>query len=77
MTAIIGLRPTVSNRRPSRSGPRKLPTAKRMMKTGTTPSETPKNVAEERAEVEGDGVVEERLADEQREAEDARGAGSC
>jgi hypothetical protein len=29
--AIIGRRPTVSKKRPSRSGPRKLPTAKGMM----------------------------------------------
>ena len=40
------------------------------MKSGTAPEPTLKNVAEDRAEVEGDRVVEERLADEQREAED-------
>ena len=40
------------------------------MKRGTAPEATLKKFAEHRAEVEGDGVVEERLADEQREAED-------
>ena len=44
MPAIIGFRPTVSNSRPSRSGPRKFPTAKTMRKTGTKLDETPKNV---------------------------------
>src|SRR5205085_3678454 len=42
--AIIGLRPTVSKSRPSRSGPRKFPTAKTMRKTGTKLEETPQKV---------------------------------
>ena len=44
MIVIIGLRPTVSNRRPSVSGPRKLPKAKIAKKIGTLPAATPKNV---------------------------------
>jgi hypothetical protein len=42
--AIIGFRPPVSKRRPSRSGPRKFPTPKTIRKTGAKLDETPKNV---------------------------------
>ena len=44
MIVIIGLRPTVSNSRPSSSGPRKLPAAKTIRNTGTNVAETPKKV---------------------------------
>ena len=42
--AIMGFLPTVSKSRPSSSGPRKLPTAKTIRKTGTKPEDTPQNV---------------------------------
>jgi hypothetical protein len=41
---IIGIRPTVSNNRPSVSGPRKFDTANTTMKYGTVPDATSKKV---------------------------------
>src|SRR4051794_10085094 len=41
VSEIIGLRPTVSNSRPSSSGPRKFPAAKGRMYQPTEPDPTP------------------------------------
>ena len=67
--AIIGLRPTVSNSRPSSSGPRKLRDREDRDVERHRARADLEELAEQRAEVEGDRVVEERLADEQGEAE--------
>ena len=78
MPAIIGLRPTVSNSRPSSSGPEEVAdrerddvAAARCRRVDVVERRQHQRVGEE------DGVVEERLADEQREADDGAAAGSA
>ena len=67
---IIGLRPTVSKRRPRVSGPRKLEMREDRDVDRHRARGDVEEFAEQGAEVEGDRVVEEGLADEEGEAED-------